>query len=80
MFSVGRLREFFSVGRLTAFVAKSFHQARAYIFIDDKVLDRAIKWMVERQAADGSFPEPGRVIHTDMQVRELNTSTENAII
>ncbi|PVD34967.1 hypothetical protein C0Q70_06248 [Pomacea canaliculata] len=23
--------------------------------------------MVERQAADGSFPEPGRVIHTDMQ-------------
>ncbi|KAL4230965.1 hypothetical protein ACF0H5_011338 [Mactra antiquata] len=52
---------------LTAFVAKSFHQAKTQIFIDDEMLIRAIDWMIARQNADGSFPEPGRVIHKDMQ-------------
>ncbi|XP_062608191.1 CD109 antigen-like isoform X3 [Saccostrea cucullata] len=52
---------------LTAFVAKSFHQAKSHIFIDDETLQRAIDWMISRQNADGSFPEPGRVIHKDMQ-------------
>ncbi|KAH3835183.1 hypothetical protein DPMN_108530 [Dreissena polymorpha] len=52
---------------LTAFVAKSFHQAKKQIFIDDETLTRAIDWMINRQKADGSFPEPGNVIHKDMQ-------------
>ncbi|KAK3100069.1 hypothetical protein FSP39_014251 [Pinctada imbricata] len=52
---------------LTAFVAKSFHQAKQHIFIDDETLTRAIDWMIARQSKDGSFPEPGRVIHKDMQ-------------
>ncbi|XP_048758952.2 CD109 antigen-like isoform X2 [Ostrea edulis] len=52
---------------LTAFVAKSFHQAKSHIFIDDETLQRAIDWMISRQNADGSFPEPGRVIHKNMQ-------------
>ncbi|KAL3880815.1 hypothetical protein ACJMK2_033022, partial [Sinanodonta woodiana] len=52
---------------LSAFVVKSFHQAKKYVFIDDDTIKRAIEWMVARQNADGSFPEPGRVIHTDMQ-------------
>ncbi|XP_071088373.1 CD109 antigen-like isoform X7 [Haliotis cracherodii] len=51
---------------LTAFVIKTFHQAKPYTFIDDDVLTRAVDWMVARQKADGSFPEPGRVIHKDM--------------
>ncbi|XP_022321696.2 CD109 antigen-like isoform X2 [Crassostrea virginica] len=52
---------------LTAFVVKSFHQAKSHIFIDDETLQRAIDWMISRQNGDGSFPEPGRVIHKDMQ-------------
>ncbi|XP_052721975.1 CD109 antigen-like isoform X2 [Crassostrea angulata] len=52
---------------LTAFVVKSFHQAKSLIFIDDETLQRAIDWMISRQNGDGSFPEPGRVIHKDMQ-------------
>jgi hypothetical protein len=55
--------------RLTAFVAKSFHQAKSHIFIDDETLQRAIDWMISRQNSDGSFPEPGRVIHKNMQVQ-----------
>uniref|UniRef100_K1RWY1 CD109 antigen n=1 Tax=Magallana gigas TaxID=29159 RepID=K1RWY1_MAGGI len=52
---------------LTAFVVKSFHQAKSHIFIDEETLQRAIDWMISRQNANGSFPEPGRVIHKDMQ-------------
>ncbi|XP_076446304.1 CD109 antigen-like [Babylonia areolata] len=52
---------------LTAFVAKTFHQAKPYVFIDDQVIVRALSWMVARQRPDGSFPEPGRVIHKNMQ-------------
>ncbi|XP_067663894.1 CD109 antigen-like isoform X3 [Haliotis asinina] len=51
---------------LTAFVVKTFHQAKPYTFIDDDVLTRAINWMTEKQNTDGSFPEPGRIIHKDM--------------
>ena len=57
--------------RLTAFVVKTFHQAKAHIFVDDEVLIRAIDWMFARQNSDGSFPEPGRVIHKNMQVRAV---------
>ncbi|XP_052794993.1 CD109 antigen-like isoform X3 [Mya arenaria] len=52
---------------LTAFVTKTFHQAKKQIFIDDETIKRAVDWMIARQNADGSFPEPGRVIHKDMQ-------------
>lgn len=52
---------------LTAFVVKTFHQAKAYIFIDDQLIAKAIDWMLAKQSADGSFGEPGRVIHKDMQ-------------
>ena len=61
--------------RLTAFVAKTFHQAKPYVFIDDEVISRAIDWMVARQRPDGSFPEPGRVIHKNMQVKSRYVSS-----
>ncbi|KAH3818790.1 hypothetical protein DPMN_120516 [Dreissena polymorpha] len=46
---------------------RSFHPAKKQIFIDDETLTRAIDWMINRQKADGSFPEPGYVIDKDMQ-------------
>lgn len=57
----------FFLSRLTAFVAKSFRQATEYITIDNKVIDEALQWLSNNQAANGSFPEVGRVSHRDMQ-------------
>ena len=54
---------------LTAFVAKSFQKARAFIYVDEETILRAVDWMIKRQNKDGSFPEPGRVIHKEMMVR-----------
>ncbi|EDO32956.1 predicted protein, partial [Nematostella vectensis] len=46
---------------LTAFVVKSFAQARKYIYIDEKALDQSIFWMVSKQSPSGAFPKVGTV-------------------
>lgn len=53
--------------RLTAFVAKAFKQAAAYIPIEDRIINEALQWLSNNQAPNGSFPEVGRVSHRDMQ-------------
>lgn len=52
---------------LTAFVAKSFKQAEVYIDIDNQIIDDALKFLSDKQAADGSFPEYGYVLSKAMQ-------------
>ncbi|EFX86067.1 hypothetical protein DAPPUDRAFT_313404 [Daphnia pulex] len=52
---------------LTAFVARSFRQAQPYITIEDHVIEDSLKWLSANQAPNGSFPEVGKVSHTDMQ-------------
>jgi CD109 antigen len=52
---------------LTAFVAKSFKQAAEYIAVEDRIINEALQWLSNNQAANGSFPEVGKVSHRDMQ-------------
>ncbi len=51
---------------LTAFVLKSFSQAKGLIFIDDSVLDEALTWLTAHQNSDGSFDAVGFVHHQEM--------------
>ncbi|KAL5012797.1 hypothetical protein ScPMuIL_011348 [Solemya velum] len=46
---------------LTAFVVKSFHQARQYVGIDEQVTIMALEWLLQQQRQDGGFFEPGTV-------------------
>uniref|UniRef100_H3A5F6 Alpha-macroglobulin receptor-binding domain-containing protein n=1 Tax=Latimeria chalumnae TaxID=7897 RepID=H3A5F6_LATCH len=41
---------------LTAFVMKSFSEARRYIFIDEKLLTDAVQWLSSKQMENGCFP------------------------
>lgn len=52
---------------LTAFVLKSFTQAKPHLNIDPNVLEAATQWLMSRQLSDGSFDEPGEVHHKAMQ-------------
>lgn len=52
---------------LTAFVARSFRQAQPYLNNEDRVINDALEWLSANQAVNGSFPEVGKVSHTDMQ-------------
>jgi CD109 antigen len=51
---------------LTAFVLKSFAQARDLIYIDEGVLDAAESWIIGNQNKDGSFEQIGFVHHQEM--------------
>ncbi|XP_037050047.1 CD109 antigen-like [Bradysia coprophila] len=52
---------------LTAFVVRSFLQARNHMMVEDNIIGEALNWLQDKQAPNGSFPEVGRVIHEDMQ-------------
>ncbi|XP_047387857.1 C3 and PZP-like alpha-2-macroglobulin domain-containing protein 8 [Sciurus carolinensis] len=52
---------------LTAFVLKSFAQARSFIFIDPQELAAAKGWIIQQQGADGAFPAVGRILNKDIQ-------------
>lgn len=54
---------------LTAYVVKSFVGASKYIFVDQKILENSLTFILNQQDKDGSFHEPkgGRVIHAGMQ-------------
>ena len=51
---------------LTAFVLKTFAQAKDLVFIDDAVLQSARAWIAQKQQADGSFDPVGFVTHKEM--------------
>ncbi|GIY59393.1 CD109 antigen [Caerostris extrusa] len=52
---------------LTAFVVRSFHQAKEFMEIDENVMNTALEWLARQQKADGSFGEPGEIHHKAMQ-------------
>lgn len=51
---------------LTAFVLKTFSQAKGLVFIDDAVLNEAVSWITQQQKEDGSFEKVGFVHHEEM--------------
>ena len=48
---------------LTAFVVKSFAEARPFIYIDQKDLQKSIKWITSIQLENGCFPQASFWIH-----------------
>lgn len=46
---------------------RCFLQAQTYIQINQRVLSRAVTWLLKQQGPQGEFSEVGRVIHTEMQ-------------
>nr|BAK64112.1 thioester-containing protein [Hasarius adansoni] len=52
---------------LTAFVVRSFHQAKEFMEIDEDIMSNSLEWLAKQQRADGSFGEPGEVHHKAMQ-------------
>lgn len=52
---------------LTAYVIEYFYFAKKMITIDSNIIKKGADFVVQQQKPDGSFNEPGRVIHSDMQ-------------
>ena len=47
---------------LTAYVARSFHQAQNFTFIDPKIIEQALDFLVKTQEPSGEFKEVGKII------------------
>ncbi|KAL2717509.1 murinoglobulin-1-like [Vespula squamosa] len=52
---------------LTAFIVKSFAQARSLIYIDERDLKISVKWIMSKQLENGCFPIIGSVFHKHMK-------------
>ncbi|XP_064904545.1 alpha-2-macroglobulin-like protein 1 isoform X1 [Columba livia] len=52
---------------LTAFVVKSFGQARKYIYIDDKNIQDALHWLEQNQLPSGCFATKGSIFHSSLK-------------
>ncbi|KAF5295443.1 hypothetical protein FQA39_LY13104 [Lamprigera yunnana] len=55
---------------ITAYVAYAFKQAKPFIYVDDKIIKNALKWLEDNQALNGSFVEVGNIIHHDVQIND----------
>ena len=51
---------------LTAFVMKTFAEARALMYIDPSVIDTAAEWIESHQLGDGSFENVGFLHHQEL--------------
>ncbi|KAL9823765.1 alpha-2-macroglobulin-like protein 1 [Geothlypis trichas] len=52
---------------LTAFVLKSFGQARAYVAIEERHITDALRWLQQRQRKSGCFRRVGKLFHNALQ-------------
>lgn len=52
---------------LTAFVLKSFAQARRYIFIDESHITQALTWLSQQQKDNGCFRSSGSLLNNAMK-------------
>ncbi|XP_008587819.1 PREDICTED: alpha-2-macroglobulin, partial [Galeopterus variegatus] len=52
---------------LTAFVLKTFAQARAYIYIDEAHITQALTWLSQKQKDNGCFKSSGSLLNNAMK-------------
>ncbi|NXY09519.1 A2ML1 protein, partial [Pteruthius melanotis] len=52
---------------LTAFVLKNFGQARKYIYVDDKNIQEALRWLEQNQLPSGCFATKGNFFHSSLK-------------
>lgn len=55
--------------RLTAFVLKSFGQARAFVAIEERHITDAQHWLQKQQKESGCFRSVGKLFNNALQVR-----------
>ncbi|XP_034611578.1 alpha-1-inhibitor 3-like [Trachemys scripta elegans] len=82
-YSASRKRDARGNTWLTAFVLKSFGQARPYISIDEKHLEDALWWLHNRQRKTGCFRSVGKLLNNALQggvVDELSLSAYITVV
>lgn len=70
----------FNYFRVTAYTALAFRQAKTYIYVDEKIIENALGWLVDNQRPNGGFYETGNIIHLELQNRDGNSLALTAFV
>lgn len=46
---------------------KSYSQAQEFIYVDQREIDEPLRWIINHQTDDGSFPAHGRIMNKKAQ-------------
>lgn len=65
---------------LTAFVLRSFAQAKRFIFIDSEELKQTANWITSKQLANGCFPKYGRLFNKRLKGGVSTEATLTAFV
>lgn len=65
---------------LTAYTALALRHAKNYIYIEQKIIDDALQWLMNNQGANGSFVEVGSIIYNDLQSKDGNSLALTAFV
>ncbi|KAJ7371501.1 endopeptidase inhibitor [Desmophyllum pertusum] len=65
---------------LTAFVLRSFAQARPFIFVDPDELKQTSDWITKKQRPNGCFPAVGKLFHKAMKGGVSTETTLTAFV
>ncbi|ESO98777.1 hypothetical protein LOTGIDRAFT_231165 [Lottia gigantea] len=63
---------------LTAYVVRTFSEARQYIYVDEKILEYAVNYLINNQNEDGTFNESGRVFSKALKGSSFDGNGLNA--
>ncbi|XP_026236336.1 ovostatin-like [Urocitellus parryii] len=74
------MQEVYFGSRLTAFVYKSFAQAKPYIYIDDKIQSQTLIWLLSIQKSDGCFINHGKVFNNALKGEDNEISLTAYVI
>lgn len=58
----------------------ALRQAKAFIYVDEEVIDNALNWLTNVQGKNGSFYETGNIIHSELQNNNGNSLALTAFI
>lgn len=57
---------------LTAFIIRSFAQARTHIYVDQDKLMESMQWIISHQYENGCFPTVGTILHQELLVSSVD--------
>ncbi|ESO98776.1 hypothetical protein LOTGIDRAFT_231164 [Lottia gigantea] len=75
-----KIKNYLEIGMLTAYVVRTFSEARQYIYVDEKILEYAVNYLINNQNEDGTFNESGRVFSKALKGSSFEGNGLNAFI
>ena len=65
---------------MTSFVVRCFEQAKAYIGIDQRIIDRATNFIIKQQLEDGRFKVSQSILPVQLTTQNIETNASGLAV